>query len=306
LVIRMMRKKNNKKTYPEPRTSVPATARPATTVETPAVVKENAPIAKKAAAFVGTVAEAYQTPEPRGTPVKVADFDDIEGVKNRQKKWEEGGVTRSEGIKAPVEGYKLDETEQTKARKQKWEEGQIERAESIKAPVEGYKLDETEEVKARKQKWEGGQVISAAGTSQFSAEGYKLQETTSTKDRLNKWSQVASNVPTIAKATAEEMGSGKATERRKQWEEGNVISPTKEPKGAIKIAEEEGPVDNVKDRLNKWSEVTKDPEPSATRKEPLKIYEDTPPLHPTPAQPEASVYAEPEATPTEQTDLPDQ
>jgi len=116
-----------------------------------AVVKENAPIAKKASAFASTVTESYQAPGPRGAPVKVADFDDIEGVKDRQKKWEEGAVARAEGSMKNVEGYKVDETEETKARKQKWEEGQVVRADSLKANVEGYKVDDTEELKARKK-----------------------------------------------------------------------------------------------------------------------------------------------------------
>jgi len=243
-------------------------------------MKENAPIARKAASFIGTVTEAYQSPEPKGTPVKVADFDDIEGVKDRRGKWEGGQVIGAEGIKPPVDGYKLDETEQTKARKQKWEEGQVIGAEGIKQAVEGYKLEETEEVKARKQKWEGGQVIGAQGTSTFSPEGYKLGESAGLKDRLNKWSQVSSTIP-IAKMDKKddlpEASSPRTKDSRfKQWEEGTVATPTKQdtPKVPVKVSEEEGAnVDGVKDRLSKWSEVTKDPE-LGPRKEPVKIYEE--------------------------------
>jgi hypothetical protein len=293
--------------YADTRTSQPRATPP--TVETPAVVSklENTPIARKATAFIGTVTEAYAQSQERAQPVKVADFDDIEGVKNRQKKWEEGQVIGSEGLKPGAEGYKLDTTEELKARKDKWEQGQVIGAEGIKAAAEGYKLDETEEVKARKNKWEGGQVIGAegikqpvegyklesaeeikarkdkweqgqvigaAGTSTFQTEGYKLGESSGVKDRLNKWSQVASNVPVAKVDRKPELEVDSSKERRKQWEEGTVgkdsgATPTKTP---IKVAE--GDVDNVKDRLNKWSEVTKDPEPSPTRKEPVKIYDD--------------------------------
>jgi len=301
-------------------------ARPAVVMETP-VVKEHTPIAKKASAFIGTVTDAYQSPEPRGT-VKTSDFDDVEGVKDRQKKWEEGQVVGSAGIKPPAEGYKLDETEQTKARKQKWEEGQVIGSEGIKQAVEGYKLDETEqtkarkqkweegqvigsegikqavegykleeneEVKARKQKWEGGQVIGAAGTSTFQPEGYKLGESAGVKDRLNKYSAVASTVPIVktdrSKPVPIEDESGRAVppqtkDRLKQWEDGSVAtSPTKDStKSPVKVSEDDAQVDAVKERLNRWSEVTKDPEPGA-RKEPLKIYEDDPAPAPPPAAP---------------------
>jgi len=322
-------------------------------VEQVGVVKDSAPIAKKAAAFAGAVSESYQTPEPRGTPVKVSDFDDIEGVKNRQKKWEEGQVVGSVAPKANLEGYKVDDTEELKGRKQKWEEGQVSRAESMKANVEGYKVedteeigarkkkweegqvvgaegfkanvegykvDDTEELKARKQKWEGGQVaraegfkanvegykvedteeigarkkkweegqvVGAAGTSTFSPEGYKLgTETAGLKDRLKNWSAV-STVPTVSPSSKKPVnvvegaegdpGSTASTkDRLKQWQDGGVTSPGRADSGIrapVKTAESD--VEGVKDRMNKWSEVTKDPEPAVGRKEPLNIYGDS-------------------------------
>jgi len=298
------------KTYAE--TRPPPVEKRTHEIETPAVMKENAPIARKAASFIGNVNESNQAPEPKGTPVKVADFDDIEGVKDRRGKWEGGQVIGAEGIKPPVDGYKLDETEQTKARMQKWEEGQVIGAEGIRQPVDGYKLEENEEVKARKQKWEGGQVIGAEGirqtvdgykleeneevkarkqkweggqvigaqgTSTFSPEGYKLNESVGLKDRLNKWSQVASTIPMAKIDKSDDLPEASSPRtkdsRFKQWEEGTVATPTKQDpaKVPVKFAEADGPaVDGVKDRLSKWSEVTKDPEPGP-RKEPVKIYE---------------------------------
>jgi len=214
-------------------------------------------------------------------PVEGYKLDETEEIKARKQKWEEGKMIGAEGIKQPVEGYKLDETEEIKARKQKWEEGKVIGAEGIKQAVEGYKLDETEELKARKQKWEGGQVANAAGTTTFAQEGYKLGESAGVKDRLNKWSQVASTVPTIKtdKKPVEEneLTTPRTKERRKQFEEGGISSSSKDAKSPVKVAEDDQTVENVKDRLNKWTEVTKDPEPSATRKEPLKIYDDETP-----------------------------
>jgi len=263
-------------------TRQPVTRAPQQEIETPSVMKENAAIAKKASAFIGTVTEAYSAPEPRAA-VKVADFDDIEGVKNRQKKWEDGQVVREEEIRANPDGYKVDETEEIKARKQKWEEGQVVRAEGIKANPDGYKVDETEELKARKQKWEGGQVIGSTGATP-QPEGYKLNDSVGVKDRLNKWSQVASNVPVISPKKPVSLTEGEdspdpsgttprsSKDRAKQWEEGSVSSPTRDSSKAS-AKEEVGDV-GVKDRLNKWSEVTKDPEPAPGRKEPMKIYEE--------------------------------
>jgi len=249
-------------------------------------MKENAPIVKKASKFIGSVAEAYQSPEPRGT-VKVSDLDDIEGVKNRQKKWEEGQVSHAEGIKQPADGYKVDETEEIKARRQKWEEGGqgLSRAESIKQPVDGYKVDETEELKARRQKWEGGQMIGAEGTRNVAPEGYKLSDSVGVKDRLSKWSEVAA-VPSIKSERGRPVPLVEATEenpsaehntpgtkdRLKQWQDGSVGVRENAEKSPVKVSDED--VAAVKERLTKWGEVTKEPEQSSTRKEPLKIYDD--------------------------------
>jgi len=144
-------------------------------------------------------------------------------------------------------------------------------------------VNETEEISARKQKWEGGQVIGAAGASS-AAEGYKLNDSVGVKDRMNKWSQVAT-VPTVAskkpvalvednpEQPQQQQATAPTKERLKQWEEGAAASPPRDPataKTPVQITDSAG----VKDRMNKWSEVTKDPEPAAVRKEPLKIYED--------------------------------
>jgi len=286
-------------------------------IEKPALSarKENAPIAKKASMFIGSVAEAYQAPEPRGI-TKVADFDDIEGVKNRQKKWEDGQVAgpasgykqapegykvdetedtkarrakweegqvagAAGGYKQNTEGYKVDETEEVKARRTKWEEGQVGGAAGYKQNTEGYKVDETEEVKARRTKWEGGQVIQAVGTKAGGAEGYQITDSTGVKDRLNQWSQVSAE-PTlkterklVSLVQDEETGTdvSKTKDRLKAWEDGGPKSPEPAERKVVKVAEEED-VAAVKERLNKWTEVTKEPVQSPSRKEPLKIYDD--------------------------------
>jgi len=250
----------------------------------PTMMKENAPIVKKASKFIGSVNEAYQSPEPR-TPVKVADFDDIEGVKNRQKKWEEGQVSHAEGtfkqqpegykvdeteeIKArrnkweegqvitsgakpaAPEGYKVDETEEVKARRNKWEEGQVSRAEGIKQPAEGYKVEETEEIKARRNKWEEGQVITTGGAKPATPEGYRLSDSVGVKDRLNKWSQV-SQVPTL----------NSDSKKPVTLVEGGEGSPASDLAG-------------TKDRLKQWEGGAQLGSGSAgTSKQPVKVSEE--------------------------------
>jgi len=62
-------------------------------------------------------------------------------------------------------------------------------------------------------------------------------------------------------------------DRLKAWEEGSSTKVETGDRRPIKVAEDED-VAAVKERLNKWSEVTKEPAQSPSRKEPIKIYDD--------------------------------
>jgi len=170
---------------------------------------------------------------------------DPEEVKKRKEAWETGTVASDRIKKTDLEdaAYKVHGTEDIKNTKQKWETGQgLERTTSKKPEVDdlGYKVDDTEDVKKRLQSWESGQVAGQAQVKKTDPESssYKVSEA-DVKSRLQ------------------------------NWETGKVIGQAEVKKTDAELGDTSG----VKDRLNKWTEVTKEPQKSGERKQPIALPE---------------------------------